>query len=393
MTTDNDGTSKDDTEQATCNYCGKQFEPTAGGKYCSLECVGKSNRKRVEKKCEHCGDSFESKPSADRKYCSEPCYRKGRRNRVTKECEECGDSFTVRKSAEEQIYCSRECKYESGRVELTCEECGDQFIVWKSKSDQEYCSKKCSYQARVDRVTVECDYCGADVEKWPSHAEGVDTHYCSMACQKGETEFHDCDHCGEEVRVAPSEQHLDHHFCDIECYSEFFKTRQEVPCAECGNLVEKHEYRIEEYDNVFCSTDCSNEFKRTGEEYECENCGDTVYRTPSSVGERVFCSDECYQELNVGENHHSWSKIAVRCWWCEDDILKKPTRVERTKRHFCSKRCMGRWRSWNNMHPQDQEPDRDVPKWLWDERIKSASQPPNVKELEKRVARYTRSDT
>lgn len=259
---------------------------------------------------------------------------------------------------------------------LECENCGDEFTVQKHKEDQQYCSKSCRSQTYSNRVKVECAYCGNEFEKPQSHADRCDEHYCSMECQRGETEIHPCDHCGDDVRVQPREQHLDHHYCDIECFSEGSKKRETVSCEQCGTEMERRDCEIENHENHFCSRECHGEFKQSGEYRECVNCGDSVYTIPSRAerSDKIFCSVECSAEYHTGENHPSYSRLTVKCWNCEDELTRQRGRVNDTKRHFCDIQCESEWMQWAGKDPNDPEPDKDYPRWEHDQKTPPESQ-------------------
>lgn len=62
-----------------CQYCGKEFKTYKNCvKYCSKECSGFAQRKRVTVKCAICGKEFETRQKlldiGQGKYCSRKCY-------------------------------------------------------------------------------------------------------------------------------------------------------------------------------------------------------------------------------------------------------------------------------------------------------------------------------
>lgn len=197
--------------------------------------------------------------------------------------------------------------------------------------------------------TVKCEGCGGKFEKTKYHAEKYDTHYCSNDCRKTGRDG-DCDNCGEEIRIEPSKEHLDNHFCSQECYNKFRENKVDVECATCGETKTITPKRKEKYDKHYCSEKCLANNRKNGDEYECENCGGSVYRTPSEMErvqhDNVFCSRACFSDWNTGENNERYEKIDVECWWCAETVSKKPYRIKKDKRHFCSTGCFGKWTSW-----------------------------------------------
>lgn len=75
---------------------------------------------------------------------------------------------------------------------------------------------------------------------------------------------------------------------------------------------------------------------------ECEYCGKGFNRKPSEIGERIFCSKECYQKAK----HHRKGKY-VPCEYCGKLIYRMPHYLKKNKHLFCSRECDGKWRSKN----------------------------------------------
>lgn len=129
----------------TCGYCGERFDATPKGRasntpkqFCSRRCINQSRgRKPVpdpssfQRPCELCGQVFDATPSRPayepaKRFCSD-CYYKGRglpqRKRVEKVCEQCGNTYELPRSWAERKnngkhrarFCSRECAWESQR--------------------------------------------------------------------------------------------------------------------------------------------------------------------------------------------------------------------------------------------------------------------------------------
>jgi len=235
---------------------------------------------------------------------------------------------------------------------VECDYCGEDTEKRQhdiDRSENNYCSQDCLHEAQKNRMEVECETCGDIFERAKSLVEGYENHYCSNECKRTGRDA-TCDNCGEDIRVAPSNDDLKHHFCGKECMAEFRSRRVTVECAQCGEEKTVTNSRYEQYDKHFCDDGCLGKYRENGEEFSCENCSKSVYRTPSQLDkikhDRVFCSKECYQDWNEGENNPRYNRINVGCWWCGKDIPKKPSRVKKTKRHFCDRECMGKWTTW-----------------------------------------------
>jgi 5-methylcytosine-specific restriction endonuclease McrA len=84
-------------------------------------------------------------------------------------------------------------------------------------------------------------------------------------------------------------------------------------------------------------------------EVECEHCGQIVEKTESDVQEyeHHFCCRDCYSEWksNVGQDHPLSEKVEVACDWCGDRLLRKPHKARDNERHFCDRGCMAEFRT------------------------------------------------
>ena len=105
-----------------CLVCGTEFKTKpsitkiGSGKYCSRECVYKSQKNKIKKICLTCKKKFLTHPSKIKKgggkYCSAKCYNKSKENRVQVTCQICREIFKVRPSVIKKgngKYCSVEC--------------------------------------------------------------------------------------------------------------------------------------------------------------------------------------------------------------------------------------------------------------------------------------------
>ncbi len=177
-----------------CRQCGKEFLvkeykiKKGEGKYCSHECVGKAQQKKVSLICNECGKVFQVWPSgSDQKYCSLECAFKNRpkKERTEYKCPTCGKLFYARPNTHtgKTAYCSKECYTKSqignpsnqtgnkwnhphprrGKWEIKekiCEFCGKtvtgrSFIINQTlKYNHHYCSRKCAglAQRKEDKI-------------------------------------------------------------------------------------------------------------------------------------------------------------------------------------------------------------------------------------------------
>ncbi|MEY7847986.1 HNH endonuclease [Natrarchaeobius sp. A-rgal3] len=113
-------------------------------------------------------------------------------------CNGCGDEFYDQKARLE--YCD-DCNPNAGehngnwrdaKETTTCESCGDSFSYYPSDKDGVYCSE-CVEEAigllpenpseKAERIIVECECCGADLEVRPAKAEKRERGcFCTLEC-------------------------------------------------------------------------------------------------------------------------------------------------------------------------------------------------------------------
>lgn len=111
--------------------------------------------------CPICGDEFERYDSKvdGAAYCSAECKAAGNKTGKEKECENCQNTF-YRPACHEGKFCSPECVAEYRR----------ESDEWSAKQREKV----------TKRVEIECDSCGARVERRPSELR--ENVYCSDEC-------------------------------------------------------------------------------------------------------------------------------------------------------------------------------------------------------------------
>lgn len=170
-------------------------------------------------------------------------------------------------------------------------------------------------------------------------------HFCSNKCKyewmsrelRGERRYNfksiktNCYWCAKEILVRPSKmKEYKHHFCSRKCRykaQSLYQSKEnhpmwnnrEYPCDNCGKKVMRSLGQIKGMKHIFCSHPCytkwysknirgdkTSQWKRGPKEYFCVTCGVPVYRTPSQVVGRVFCSITCANIWQTGENGPNW---------------------------------------------------------------------------------------
>jgi len=147
-------------------------------------------------------------------------------------CEHCGiemEYFTSSYSPSgRKRFCSRDCQKKASRTWTICPICGKRF--WYHNSwPRKYCSSKCAATVNVinikrmahktGKVTVICQQCGKNIERWRSEARKIQRHFCSHQCfgvwlssNKTGSRHHNfnrvertCEVCTETFTSVPSE--------------------------------------------------------------------------------------------------------------------------------------------------------------------------------------------
>jgi len=151
---------------------------------------------------------------------------------------------------------------------------------------------------------------------------GMKVHHVQSHGKSLAREERSCENCGEEFSVYKSKAERDRgRFCSRGCYDDFRCVDTECSWCEAEMTVERR--RAEKYDRVWCSPECEAAWKseyQVGEnhhqynqvELKCETCGDEFTRPPAHVsGQNSFCSPDCradwMAENFVGEDHPCWT--------------------------------------------------------------------------------------
>jgi hypothetical protein len=279
-----------------CQQCGKNFTNTKkDSKYCSLQCAGLAKRKRVEKKCKFCGNLIEvacnKVQKQDNFYCSTSCRHEhlkelmaGENNpnylKVEYICDGCEKKIMVIPSKlenQKHIFCCNECykknigKYITGKnnplyvekKKSICSECGKEFErkPGQFKYEISYCSRECYFKSlkekkqKLERILIQCGFCGKDIHLLKSQTIGKKHIYCSRECQrKGHGKHYSgINHPRYNPELTSKER------LEARKYNDYYKWRKKVyerdnyTCQSCnddsgGNLVAHHleSYRTNE---------------------------------------------------------------------------------------------------------------------------------------------------
>jgi len=158
-----------------------------------------------------------------------------------------------------------------------------------------------------------------------------------------------CAHCGKVLSRPPSRvKAYTHQFCDSDCHDRFRERRETLPCAVCGSPVTLKASRMVR-GKVACGPECLAGLRsqqriayfgtETTRQVECEHCGKTFVRKPSRIAKnaRNFCSLACKNEANRGERPDLQTGEWLHCENCNRPVWRTPATVR--PHTFCSRSC------------------------------------------------------
>jgi len=146
------------------------------------------------------------------------------------------------------------------------------------------------------KSVLRCDWCSEEFEKY-TYRITDGNNFCSAECRKAHSQsdniYVECSNCGERIKIPPSrgegeygEYHLENHFCDKKCESEW----------------KSENWGGESHPN----------YNGGKVKVSCEWCGDAYTVTPALEDTTRFCSRECHgahlgsTKDNSGRNNPAW---------------------------------------------------------------------------------------
>lgn len=137
------------------------------------------------------------------------------------------------------------------------------------------------------------------------------------------------------------------------------RKRVEVPCSNCGKILERKPYRLRRSTNHYCDKSCESVHRskiQKGKrapimhprpinlvELICAYCHEAFLRAPYKVdlSKNTYCGRECaakaYSQTYKGSNHALHNQVEVTCGWCGKHFTINPSRTNKTR--FCSRKC------------------------------------------------------
>lgn len=141
----------------------------------------------------------------------------------------------------------------SKKIEIKCKYCNLIFIV-QYRNNQKFCSKACSHNYKREhklvasngkplnykRITINCDYCGSEIERIPSRLKSTKHNFCNSICHgkwqsenmvgENSTSYNrietTCGWCGKTILVIPVVFHKNKKcYCSVQCMGEDYSLR------------------------------------------------------------------------------------------------------------------------------------------------------------------------
>lgn len=199
---------------------------------------------------------------------------------------------------------------------------------------------------------------------------GVKVHYGQVHDGSISGVEYECDHCKVKYRDVVGKEDQDSTFCSVDCKGKWQQSNGnfvednpqyqggpvEVECGNCGKVLQRKQYRIENTENHYCDIECRSEDSKSTIK-SCEWCGDDTVVSPSKKkrDEHHFCSDGCYgkwrSENVTGKNHPRYNSVETVCSQCGSDIKVMKCRYDKSDHNFCNKECRSEWQTGEN-HPR-----------------------------------------
>ena len=125
-------------------------------------------------------------------------------------------------------------------------------------------------------------------------------------------------------------------------------------CAGCGKPIYKKPTQIKQKN--FCSSVCffrwnvgenNAAFKGGQVAHNCASCDKIIFRYPGWRGKNAYCSVRCqmiWEKQHVAKNNHpNWRGHTIVCEECGTESQRSASLIKGRKHHFCNMECRGRW--------------------------------------------------
>lgn len=127
-------------------------------------------------------------------------------------------------------------------------------------------------------------------------------------------------------------------------------------CVNCGKTFSIPPSVAKRRADHACSLSCARSFwknkKRAGVTKTCEMCNGDYYVPQCRSGISRFCSDNCKNEFQQGENHPSWVGRGERPWEWRQVIIDKMKVVKKCEICDSTDRLCGHHVKPTSTHPE-----------------------------------------
>lgn len=168
-----------------------------------------------------------------------------------------------------------------------------------------------------------------------------------------------CDNCGKILERTPKlAAKKKHHFCDQAC-TVAFNTGQvrprpsnptDVICEHCGKPYQTIPSRLKRtrYCSTACQTTANGLNNRKSVEIPCARCGKSMSRQPWDMkhAQMLYCSRACSHAAM-----RDATLVDVSCSHCGKALRRSPSQVKRAKNQFCDPVCHDAYRL-GKLHPE-----------------------------------------
>lgn len=200
------------------------------------------------------------------------------------QCDTCGKEINRNASkilAHKHHYCSLECRDKGHRKDVVCQWCGktiNRHLSHAKREQNNFCNRECMSEWKKAKHPL-CLVCGKDCrQKKDNGRKSKGNRFCSLQCWgvwKTTAIEVECFFCGKPLkRTLSAIQNSKHVFCDQKCSSEWKKTqvgilsarwegaKEEVPCDYCGNRIMRERCRRQTSKHHFCDMNCYTEWQK-----------------------------------------------------------------------------------------------------------------------------------
>lgn len=153
-----------------------------------------------------------------------------------------------------------------------------------------------------------------------------------------------CGYCDSEVKERTDRVVR---FCSIDCANKSRRIIFPKPCLECRVKFQPPRCHSKQ---KYCSLECRDTARRQLIGIACKICGTLVKRKPNRIKRfgKAFCTMACfriYQKENAkyGSEHPQYNRLETICLFCNKKFYRCPSHIR--VNNFCSKVCTDNWMS------------------------------------------------